>query len=110
MLVQDLRSCWPITESNQQKEFKNVMHGWVKALVGSSRLPPQTAKYFIPAYQSFGSRTVELLFHLALLALEMELERWYPGALDAAAPGLQVRLADGAHDCTSGNYVGLCRK
>lgn len=85
----EFRGCWPIAEAAQQKEFKGAAQAWVRGLAAGDRLPPQSAQFFVTAYQSWGARTVELLFHLALLALEAELERGYPDAAPPA-PMLQV--------------------
>ena len=90
--LQDLRSCWPITESSQQREFKAAMQAWVGALVAAGRLPPQAARFFVTAYQAWGVRTAELLFLLACLALETELERAFPGAVATVVPGMQVSV------------------
>ncbi|GAB4820267.1 hypothetical protein N2152v2_007313 [Parachlorella kessleri] len=85
----ELRSCWPITESSQQKEFKAAMQAWVRGLAAADQLPQQAAHYFVTAYQTWGMRTAELLFHLAVLALEAELERRHPELLTTVAPTLQ---------------------
>lgn len=102
---QELRGCWPITESGQHKEFRAAMHAWVKGLAAAGRLPPAAARHFVVAYQTWGARTVELLFHLALLALEAELERAYPGALAASAPGVQQVRAWAAGPLTCGGAM-----
>lgn len=85
--LQDLRHCWPLAESQSQRDFRAAMHAWIKALGSAGRLPPDAVRFFPTAYQTAcGPRTIELLGALCTLALEAEAERCFPGAVGDLPP------------------------
>ena len=50
--AQELRGCWPILEPSQHREFRSLMHAWVRDLGAAARLPADVVRRFPTAYQA----------------------------------------------------------
>ena len=73
---------YPVLEPAQAREFKGAMAEWVRELGAGGALQPDTAKYFVSAFQ--GSATHRAVLMLLDLWWVRRWPRRWAGALSCA--------------------------